>query len=563
MLSQLYIENIAVIEKAQIEFDNGFNVLTGETGAGKSILIDSINAVLGGRTPRDLIRTGAPFARVTAVFDSLTEETNAKLEGLGYSAEDDGTLMVQREIRDTKSPCRINGRPATVSILKELAPTLVNIHGQHESYDLLSPNLHIKYIDSMGIPDGLKSSYIDAFDNMKRAKKEYESLNMDEEQKARQIDLLGYQIKELEDADLQPGEEDELNREKTMFGNSEKITRSILSAKEALNGDDEAEGAASAVTLAAENIEEAAKYMPQLAQLAERLKNISYDLEDCGEELRECDSELEYDPRKLDEIEARLDTIYRLGLKYGGSTENMLKYLEKIKGRLEKIQLSSEASAKAKDEYDRYKALAQNLAGQISQWRSKAAKIFAGRVKEELEFLEMPNVKFEITRQECPLYPLGCDKIEFLISTNAGEPAKPIAKIASGGELSRIMLAIKTVLAGRDNVGTLIFDEVDTGVSGSAAQKIGLKLREVSKNRQVICVTHLAQIAALADEQYLISKCVKRGKTYTKVDRLDYEGRKHELARIMGGTEITQLTLQNAAEMLKLAQNGQDFSVDE
>ena len=563
MLSQLYIENIAVIEKAQIEFDNGFNVLTGETGAGKSILIDSINAVLGGRTPRDLIRTGAPFARVTAVFDSLTEETNAKLEGLGYSAEDDGTLMIQREIKGTKSPCRINGRPATVSILKELAPTLVNIHGQHESYDLLSPNLHIKYIDSMGIPDGLKSSYIDAFDNMKRAKKEYESLNMDEEQKARQIDLLGYQIKELEDADLQPGEEDELNRQKTMFGNSEKITRSILSAKEAINGDDEAEGAASAVTLAAENIEEAAKYMPQLAQLAERLKNISYDLEDCGEELRECDSELEYDPRKLDEIEARLDTIYRLGLKYGGSTENMLKYLEKIKGRLEKIQLSSEASAKAKDEYDRYKALAQNLAGQISQWRSKAAKVFAGRVKEELEFLEMPNVKFEITRQECPLYPLGCDKIEFLISTNAGEPAKPIAKIASGGELSRIMLAIKTVLAGRDNVGTLIFDEVDTGVSGSAAQKIGLKLREVSKNRQVICVTHLAQIAALADEQYLISKCVKSGKTYTKVDRLDYEGRKHELARIMGGTEITQLTLQNAAEMLKLAQNGQDFSVDE
>lgn len=554
MLSQLYIENIAVIEKAQIEFDTGFNVLTGETGAGKSILIDSINAVLGGRTQRDLIRAGAPYACVTAVFDGLTEETVAKLEELGYSAEDDGTLMVRREIRDTKSPCRINGRPATVSILKEIGPTLVNIHGQHESYSLLSPNLHIKYLDSMGIPDDLTSGYIDAFENMRRAKKDYESLNLDEEQKTRQIDLLSYQINELEDAALQPGEEDELNRQRTMYGNSEKITRSIISAKEALDGDDETEGAASTVSSAAEDLEDAAKYMPQLSQLAERLRNISYDLEDCGEELRGYDSELEYDPHELDEIEARLDTIYRLGLKYGSSTEKMLEYLENSKKRLEQIQLSGEAAKKAKNEYDKYKALAQNLAGKISNWRLKAAKVFTQKVKNELEFLEMPNVKFEISREECPLNLLGCDKIEFLISTNAGEPAKPIAKIASGGELSRIMLAIKTVLAGRDNVGTLIFDEVDTGVSGSAAQKIGLKLKEVSKNRQVVCVTHLAQIAALADTQYLISKSVKNGKTYTKVDKLDYDGRRRELARIIGGAEITQLTLENAAEMLKFAQ---------
>ena len=563
MLSQLYIENIAVIEKARIEFSTGFNVLTGETGAGKSILIDSINAVLGERTPRDLIRTGTPFARVTAVFDGLTDETKSKLDEMGYSAEDDGTLMVQREIRSAKSPCRINGCPATVSVLKEIGPTLVNIHGQHESYSLLSPDLHIKYLDSMGIPDDLKSRYSDAFANMKKAKKRFESLDMDETQKARRTDLLNYQIKELEDAQLSPGEEGELGRQKNIYKNSEKITASVMSAKEALEGDDETEGAVSAVAGAAEELEAAARYMPQLSKLAERLKNLSYELEDCGGELRGCGSELEYDPQELDEIEARLDTIYRLGLKYGGGTEEMLAYLEKCRNDLAEIQLSDEASEKAQEEYEKYKSLAVKLAGEISQWRKKAAGVFTSKVKEELEFLEMPDVKFEISREECPLNALGCDKIEFLISTNAGEPAKPIAKIASGGELSRIMLAIKTVLAGRDDIGTLIFDEVDTGVSGSAAQKIGLKLKEVSQNRQVICVTHLAQIAALADEQYLISKSVENGKTYTKVERLGYEGRKRELARIIGGAEITRLTLENAAEMLRLSQKGKGFSVDE
>lgn len=561
MLSQLYIENIAVIEKAQIDFNAGFNVLTGETGAGKSIVIDSINAVLGERTSRDLIRAGADSAFVSAVFTDLSQDTAAKLEELGYAAEDDGTLMIQREISSSKSLCRVNGRPATVSVLKEIGSSLVNIHGQHESYSLLSPDLHMGYLDSMGLPEDLLTRYKDAFDKMRRAKKELDSLNMDEEQKARQIDLLTYQIEELEAADLQPGEEEELNRQKTMYSNSEKITRSLLSAGEALNGDEETQGASSSVSFAADALEEAGRYMPELQELSERLKNISYDLEDCGNEIRGFNSQLEYDPAQLDTIETRLDTIYRLGLKYGGTSEKMLEYLAKIKARLEKIQLSDETAVKLTQEYKKLKALAETLAAEISNWRLKTANIFAHRVKDELKFLEMPNVKFEIKREPCPLNPLGCDKIEFLLSTNAGEPAKPIAKIASGGELSRIMLAIKTVLAGKDNIGTLIFDEVDTGVSGSAAQKVGLKLKEVSQNRQVVCVTHLAQIAALADTQYLIQKNVRKNKTYTQVEKLDYEGRKHELARIIGGAEITPLTLENAAEMLELAKkSGEEVS---
>lgn len=557
MLTQLYIENVAVIEKVSVDFHSGFSVLTGETGAGKSILIDSINAILGERTSRELVRTGAKSAFISAVFSSLGKNALAKLQELGYTPDEEESVMLQREITaEGKTTCRINGRPATVSVLKEIGPMLVNIHGQHESYGLLSPDNHLAYLDSMGLPQGLADRYAAAFTEAKKIRRELDSLNMDEAQKARQIDLLTYQINELEAADLKEGEQEELDSQRSMYRNSEKIASAIAQAKEALDGGEDAEGAVSAVSAAADSVGSAGQYIPDMQKLAERLQSVSYELEDCREELRGYDDSLEYDPSELDEIETRLDTLYRLGLKYGGSVSNMLKFLEKSKAELQKIQTSDETAVTLREHYKEAVSEAKKLALEISKWRADAAHDFSARVKKELEFLNMPHVVFEVSQERGALNAKGCDKVEFLISTNAGEPAKPIAKIASGGELSRIMLAIKTVLAGRDEVGTLIFDEVDTGVSGGAAQKIGLKLREVSKDKQVFCVTHLAQIAALADTQYLIEKQVQNEKTYTHVSELDNDGRRQELARIIGGAKITPLTLQNAEEMLSMARDG-------
>ena len=553
MLSQLYIENIAVIEKATVDFHAGFNVLTGETGAGKSILIDSINAILGERTSHELIRTGAKSALVGAVFTNPGGRAVKALKELGYAPEEDGTLMLQREIGADKSACHINGRPATVSMLKKIGPLLVNIHGQHQNYGLLSPENHIAYLDSMGLPADLAAQYRKAYAEMRRARKELAACSMDQEQKARQTDLLTYQINELEAADLHPGEQEELLRQKNLYRNSEKVAAALAQAKEALTGNEEEGGAAAAVSTAAAALADAEQYLPELRPLAERLQNISYDLEDCGEELRGYDSRLEYDPGELEKIEARLDALYQLGLKYGGTVEKMLAYLDRSRAELEKINRSDETAARLREQCRKSEALAQRLAKEISGWRRKAAADFTEKVERELRFLNMPNVAFRVRQKPCPLGPTGGDSVEFLISANAGEPPRPIAKIASGGELSRIMLAVKTVLAGRDEVGTLIFDEVDAGVSGNAAQKVGLKLREVSGNRQVICVTHLAQIAALADAHYLIEKQVRGGRTFTRVQELDEEGRKRELARIIGGAEITPLTLENAAEMLRLA----------
>ncbi len=554
MLSQLYIENVAVIEKVSVDFRSGFSVLTGETGAGKSILIDSIDAVLGERTSRELVRTGAKSAFVSAVFTGLGKHALEALGELGFAPEEDGSLMLQREISaDGKSSCRINGRPAAVSALKEIGPLLVNIHGQHENYGLLSPENHIGYLDSMGLPQELAERYSAAFGEAKRLRRELDSLDMDEAQKARQIDLLTYQIGELEEADLKEGEQEELDRRRSMYRNSEKIASAVAEAKNELDGGEETEGAVSAVSDAAGCIGRAEQYLPELHALAERLQGISYDLEDCSGELHGYDDKLEFDPSELDAVEARLDTIYRLGRKYGGSVENMLKFLAKSRADLEKIQTSGETAAKLREQYRASVSEAKKLALEISGWRADAAKSFSAQVKKELEFLNMPNVSFEVRQERGALNSKGCDRVEFLISTNAGEPAKPIAKIASGGELSRIMLAVKTVLAGHDEVGTLIFDEVDSGVSGAAAQKIGLKLAEVARSRQVVCVTHLAQIAALADSQYLILKKVRGGRTFTEVTELDDEGRRRELARIIGGARITPLTLQNAGEMLRLA----------
>ena len=551
MLSQLYIENIAVIEKASIDFQKGFNILTGETGAGKSIIIDSINAVLGGRVSREIVRNGAKMARVSALFTSIGTETLQKLEELGLSPEEEENLLLQREIRsEGKTVCRINGRPATVSMLREVGLTLLSILGQHESYELLSPEQHVEYIDSFGGLNELKSQYSSAYHKLRSVKKEWDSLLMDEDQKARRMDLLRYQIEELEAGEIRLGEQEELAQQRTMFRNSEKIAESIAIAKNALGGDDESAGAVSSVGTAADSLEDAAQFLPSLTSTAQKLRDLEYNLQDCLAEVREAGESLEYDPARLEQVEERLDQLYRLSLKYGSTEEEMLEFLERSRKELRTIELSDERAQELSEEYERCKAEAIQLAKELSSKRRKAASELVSQVREELTFLDMPGVEFQVEQLRCPLNQWGCDKIQFLLSTNPGEPPRPMAKIASGGELSRIMLAIKTVLSGTDRIPTLIFDEIDTGISGSAARKVGLKLQQVSQNRQVLCVTHLAQIAALADAHFLISKQIRDQKTFTQVLPLDFEGRKREIARIMGGTEITPLLLQNAEEML-------------
>ena len=554
MLSQLYIENVAVIEKCGLDFNAGFNVLTGETGAGKSILIDSIGAILGERTSRELIRTGASSAFVSAVFSSPNGHVLQKLKELGYSADEEGNVLIQREISQTgKNTCRINSRPATVSVLKEIAPFLVNTHGQHESYQLLSPDLHIRYIDRVGELLPLLGEYQHAYRNMCRIRDELQAFDLDESQKERRMDLLKYQIQELEEAALRPGEQEQLTEKRTLYRNSERLAQQFQLARTLLDGEEEG-GVLSAMAQISSALLDAKRYLPSAESLSDRFQNLEYELQDCSAELSRTAELLDYDPAELEQIEDRLDFLYRLSLKYGETEEDMLSYLENCRAELQNIELSDERLAKLNEQYENAKEEAIRLAKLLSAQRKKAASRFIESVKKELQFLNMPGVSFEVEQERCPLNATGCDKIQFLLSTNPGEPPKPVAKIASGGELSRIMLAIKSVLAGKDEVDTLIFDEVDTGISGSAAQKVGLKLRQAAEGHQVICVTHLAQIAALAQNHLLIQKKQQQDRTFTEITPLDAEGRANELARIMGGFPVTELMLENAREMLRLAE---------
>ena len=555
MLSELYIENIAVIEKARIQFRKGLNILTGETGAGKSIVIDSIHAVLGERTSRDLVRTGAKSALVSASFDELPDTVLEKAREYGFEPEDGGLLLQRTISAEGKSSCRVNGRPTSVSVLRDLGRLLLSIHGQHDTYELLSPELHLAYVDRMGETELLLEDYRKEYREMEHCRKEWEKLQMDETNKARRIDLLQYQIQELEAAQLHPGEQEELAARKTLYGNSEKVSASLGEARACLEGGEEGGGAVSEVQSAAAALQEAARFLPTLSETAERLQTLSYDLQDCQEMLRDASSQLDYDPAQLEEIEERLDLLYRLGLKYGGTEEAMLEYLEKCQAELETITLSEEHAARFAEAYQKVRKKAKQHAAVLSEKRREAGKVLAGRVQEELKLLDMPNVRFKVEQTSCELSPDGADKLQFLVSTNPGEPPKPIAKIASGGELSRIMLALKTVLSNQDIVGTMIFDEVDAGIGGSAAGKVGKKLKEVSRSRQVICVTHSAQIAAMAETQFRIEKKVLENRTFTDVHLLSHEERQKEIARMIGGTDVTELTMRNAEEMLCLAQN--------
>lgn len=550
MLAQLFIRNIAVIEKASIDLEKGFTVLTGETGAGKSIIIDAIHAVLGERTSKELVRTGTDSASVSALFTGLDEDTLSLLDRLSLPREEDGSLLIQRDIRlEGRSTCKINGAPATVSMLKQLGPRLVTIHGQHESYELLSPEVHMEYLDSFAGLESLLAEYQAAYRTLRETQRQLEALQTDEGEKARLSDLLHYQIDEIEAANVRVGEREELEAQRELIRNSEKIASALELLRGLLSGDEESEGLLAGISQAAAQAGRVAAYLPELADASQKLQEAGYLLEDVDAILH--GTAVDFDPALQESIEERLDLLYKLGLKYGGSEEKILEYLEDCRIRLHQIEFSDEERERLEAQYETKKAAAIALAKELSEQRKAASKQFISQVKGELAFLNMPGIAFETEIQRVPLYHMGCDKLQFLVSANKGEPPKPMSKIASGGELSRIMLAIKTVLSGKDKVDTLIFDEVDTGISGAAANKVGQKLKQVSQNRQVLCITHLAQIAALADHHFLISKHVEGERTYTQVQGLDFEGRKREVARIIGGDQVTDLQLEMAGEMLK------------
>ena len=551
MLTNLYIENIAVIEKTNIDFTRGLNILTGETGAGKSIVIDSINAVLGKRSSRGLIRSGADAAFVSATFEDVSALVLKKLASMGYSAED-GTLILSRELSVSgKNSCRINSRPATVSALRELGEYLVNIHGQNDNLELMNPALHIVYIDALAQMGERLSAYRGVYRELKAVEEELSSAEMDEAERLQRIDLLTFQVTELEDAGITVGEYDALTAEKTALRNRESIVKELMRSRIALDGDDDTDGALRMLDDAANSVLHAARYLPALENTADRLSSALYELQEISRELEQAMDDIDADPGRMEEIEERLDLLYRLRRKYGDSEEEMLATLENSKNELKTLTdyaFNREQLAQKRD--DLYQK-AYNSAKEISTIRMDVAERFRKDVQSEMAFLEMPNVRLEISREEAPLNTRGIDKLEFLISTNPGEDPKPVSKIASGGELSRMMLAIKTVLSKADFVETLIFDEIDTGISGSAAGRVGKKLKQLSADCQALCVTHQAQIAAFADNHLFISKSVHDDRTFTQVDVLDEEGRVHELARIVGAEEITESALNHARELLR------------
>lgn len=552
MLTSLKIENVAIIESAAIEFGCGLNVLTGETGAGKSIVIDSINAILGERTSRDIIRTGAQSAKVYAVFEDVNERVRNFLDENGIDCED-GVLIINRTLsREGKNVCRINGAPVTVSMLREIGGELIDIHGQHDNQSLLSPEKHCGFVDSFAGNADLITDYREKYGRLCEIRSKLKKLTTDESSKSQRIDFLTYQIDELEKAEITIGERDELKARKSLINNSQKVIESLNIAYEALKAD----GAGiDMITDAESEIANASAYMETLGEASEKITDIRYELEDIAETVRDAMTEVDFDPSELEDIDERLDLLYRLSKKYGDTEEEMLEYLEKARAELDNIAFSEERVKELQKQEKEALAETETAACKLTESRKTAGEKLSNAICSELEFLDMPNVRFVVKCNDIGLTENGKDEIEFLISANAGEEPKPLAKIASGGELSRIMLAIKNVLAETDGVDTMIFDEIDTGVSGRAAQKIAMKLRSASKGRQVICVTHLAQIAAQGDVHLYISKSVFDGKTYTNIKSLIEEERVAEIARIMGGMEITKLQLESAREMLANAGN--------
>ncbi|HOA33642.1 MAG TPA: DNA repair protein RecN [Clostridiales bacterium] len=551
MLATLNIENIAVIEKANIDFSDGFICLTGETGAGKSIIIDSINAVMGEKTSRELIRTGAETAMVSALFTNIPKDTADLLAEMGLPAEDDGSLLIQRIIKkNAGNICRINGAAATLSMLKSISATLIAVHGQSDSRELMAPENHIKYIDRLANNDELLKEYAEVYNRIRSVKREIERISADESEKARRLDILSFQIDELKNANIRAGEMDELKAQRDLFQNSQSIIENLSAAYEALSGSEYIRGAAELSGDAASRVESVSQNAPQLKKIGELIREASITLSECATDISEFIDSLNFDPALLDSIEERLDELFRLSRKYGETEEEMLAFLHNAEKEREEIELSEERLNALYEEIGKLKEELISAAEKLTESRRKTAEVFEQRVKEELKFLDMPYVQFKVDIQKSAYKADGADKIEFLLSANPGEEPKPLIKTASGGELSRIMLAIKCVLSDADTIGTLIFDEIDTGVSGRAAGKVAIKLKETAKSRQVICVTHLSQLACMADSHLLIEKTVSGGSTFTSVRELDFEGRKREIARINGGMNITPALLKSAEEML-------------
>ncbi len=551
MLQLLHIENIAVIEEADITFDEGFNALTGETGAGKSIVIDAMGAVLGQRTSRDLIRTGAAKAFVSAMFSGVPPLP--VLEECGLEAED-GELLLQREIyADGKNACRVGGRPVTVAQLRRIGGALLNIHGQHDGQQLLDEEQHGAYLDSFGRVEEELGAYAACYEAMEVTRKKLKSLQMDEAEKERRMDSLTFQIKELEKAQLKPGEEEALLQRRNLLRNSEKFMSAVQGAVWSLTGGDDGGGAVSELREAAGAVSGVKGLDDRFGQLHERLENLYSEAYDVAETLRDLQDSFDFSPQELDELEGRADLLYRLKKKYGPTVEDMLAYLEKCREELDQIAFAADTTARLQKQLEKERGRAMKAARALSEARKAAAKRLEERIQEELRQLDMPKVRFAICFEEKEPDALGIDVVRFLMSANVGEELRPINKVASGGELARIMLALKNVLAENETIGTLVFDEVDTGVSGRAAQKIGLKLAQVAVGRQVICVTHLPQLAAMADTHFSVEKGEREGRTYTRVLRLDRERRKEELARLTGGQRVTSALLAGAEELLDAA----------
>ncbi len=549
MLRTLNIENIAVIEKAEIEFNNGLNVLTGETGAGKSIVVDSINAILGERTSKELVRHGAEYAFVSALFTDVNPEIEKRLEELGYSCDEGDLLLYRRISAEGKSSCKINGRAATVSVLKEIGHLLVSIHGQHDSQALLNPDYHFRYIDMLSENKAVYNEYKAEFSELIKIRRQLRILTESEDSKDKDIELLEYQIKEIENADIKPGETEALTKRKKLIDSSEAMLKAYNNALAMLNGDDEINGVILSLNTANSEIGEF-NDNSDAAEIISSIDKAVDSLEAAKLMLSSAILSLDFDENEREQIEERLDLLFKLKKKYGESEEEILAFLDSAKEKLDLIMYDDKKLEELNALYDSAYEKTVALAAKLSAERKKTASKFEAAVKEQLEFLDMPKIQFIVNFAQGNLSSTGYDKVEFLISTNVGEPSKPLAKIASGGELSRIMLAIKNVIAANDTIGTLIFDEIDTGVSGRASRKIGLKLKSVSKSTQVITVTHSAQIASVADEHFLIQKDFDESRTYTHIKPLDYDGRRQELARIMGGLNITDAMLASADELL-------------
>lgn len=556
MLSLLHIENIALIDQADISFGSGFNVLTGETGAGKSIIIDAISAVLGERTSRDLIRTGEKSALVTALFRDLPSLPWFQETGIG--PDENGELLISRRIQgDGKNICRVGGVPCTVVQLRTLGSQLIDIHGQHDGQQLLDESCHLAYLDSFGELEPALSAYREEYAKLDALRKQIASLQMDETEKARRLDILQFQIDELESAHLRLGEEEELDERKAMLRSADQLVAAVEGAYHALFGTDSQDGAASLLAEAEGNLSRVSNLSADLSQLSENLAALRYGTEDAAERLRDLKNSFDFSPKELDQVEDRLDQLHRLKKKYGATVRDMLDYLNKIRQELDQIELSDDLLIKLKKQHKAQLAMTRTLAETLSAQRKAVAERLKARIEEELRQLDMTKVRFQTEFSPKPgklgLDDTGMDEVRFLMSANVGENLKPIAKVASGGELSRIMLALKNVLAENDNICTLIFDEVDTGVSGRAAGKVAEKMSRLSLTCQVLCVTHLAQIAAMSDYHYSVHKEEKNGRTYTCVETLDRPGRRAELARLTGGAHQSEAILKGAEELLKEA----------